>query len=160
MHSRRIAIALAACCLLPLSAAPAGAASDDLYDEYLTKGFIPGCKHSEAELQAGLTSVPADIQAYDPGFSQALSGALDIRASGCGGVSVTIPPAGGRGTAIARDGSPGPSPENAGLLLRPLPEGSATSDFPIEAIYLGLLVLAFAGVLILWPGRRGDSGAS
>ncbi len=154
MRRRLLPLITAACVLLGILADPVGAVSDSIYQEYLETGSISGCVHSEAELQTALTSVPADIQAYDPGFPQALNLALDRRAAGCvKKAAPNINPAASGGTVLATDGSPGP-PGTGGLPLRPLPKVSGASDFPVEAIYLVIVIAALLGAAVALVPRR------
>jgi hypothetical protein len=154
---RSIILTVAVACLAAAST-PAGAAPRfrALYDEYLRSGQISGCAHSEAELESALTSIPADIQAYDPAFSDALNSALEDRAAGCS-VPVPGPSAGGAGV-TASDGSPGPPPVTVPSAPAPAPSGP--SALPLELLFHG--GLAAAGLLTAvvlssrWGRRRGS----
>lgn len=153
---RSIILAVAVACLAatttPADAAPRFRA---LYDEYLRSGQISGCAHSEAELESALTSIPADIQAYDPAFSDALNAALEDRAAGCSAPSLG---SGGNAGATASDGSPGPPPVTVPRAPAPVPSGP--SALPLELLFLG--GLAAAGLLTAvvlssrWGRRRGS----
>jgi hypothetical protein len=154
---RSIILAVAVACLAatttPADAAPRFRA---LYDEYLRSGQISGCAHSEAELESALTSIPADIQAYDPAFSDALNAALEDRAAGCS--APPSPGSGGTAGATASDGSPGPPPVTVPPAPAPAPSGP--SALPLELLFLGGLAVAgllTAVVLSSHWGRRHGS---
>ncbi len=144
-----LALAVLAAAAPPAHGAPRFRA---LYDEYRRSGLISGCAHSEAELQGALTSIPADIEAYDPGFSDALNAALEDRAAGC--ASPAPAPAGTGGATTASDGSPGPSAP--AVPRAPAPSPSAPSALPLQMLFLGVLaaVALLAGALLIRPGRR------
>lgn len=114
MRRRFLATLLLA--LLATVAAPARAAQPpaadflQLYDEYQRSGAIGGCSYRAADLRAALAEIPADIEAYDPGFADALSAGLEQRAAGCEeALSSPGPPAAAAGAVVAADGSPGPA---------------------------------------------------
>jgi hypothetical protein len=104
---------IAAVAIAALLAGPVGAAAqfERLYSEYRQSGGrIDACAHSTEELTGALGEIPADIQAYDPEFADALNRALDRRIAGCGGEAGNEQgPEDGRGTVVAGDGSPGPT---------------------------------------------------
>jgi hypothetical protein len=153
---RSIILAVAVACLAaattPAAAAPRFRA---LYDEYLRSGVISGCAHSEAELESALTSIPADIRAYDPAFSDALNSALEDRVAGCSGPAPE--PAAGSAGVTASDGSPGPPPVAVPKAAAPAPSGP--SALPLELLFLGgLAAAALLTVVVLssrWGRRRG-----
>jgi hypothetical protein len=148
-----LVLALAAVLLLPPSAAAAAAPApvgfQGLYDEYQKLGFVYGCSHRESDLRSALSSIPADIAAYDPGFADALDAALEQRASGCSGaINSPFPqtPASSAGTVLADDGSPGPANQHP-LGSLPAPEAADTSIPPaliVLASLLGIALLAAA----------------
>jgi hypothetical protein len=150
---RSIILCLAIACLA--SAAPAQGAPSfrALYDEYLRSGLVSGCAHSEAELQAALTSIPADVEAYDPGFSDALNAALENRAAGCA-AAAPAPPA--RKGQTAADGSPGPARVRAPLT--PAPEPSGPSVLPVQLLFLGALAAAALFTAVLLSGAPRATG--
>jgi hypothetical protein len=147
----RIAVSTAAVLAL-VAVLPGAAAAEvlDLYGDYRRTGSVEGCDHSAAELRAALGDVPADINAYDPGFVDALNLALDRRAAGCAGAAQA-----GRllsAAVTAEDGSPGPaSPRHR---LRPVP-GSAPDRAPLVLLFGGV-ALALGGSLtaVAGLGRR------
>jgi len=158
-HRLTIAVSLAFAIVLCVPAAAFGGFRE-LYDEYLQANAINGCAHTGAELQGALTSIPADISAYDPGFANAVNSALELRASGCKGggealeglldeVAIRID--------VADDGSAGPAPPVAAATPALPPAASAASELPIALILgsivvlSGLFVLSTAG---LRPRRR------
>ena len=148
-----VAVALAAVLLLPATAAAASALPQvgfqGLYDEYQRLGFVLGCSHRESDLRSALSSIPADIAAYDPGFADALDSALEQRASGCTGAPTSpFPqtPVSSAGTVLADDGSPGPANQRP-LGSLPAPEQADTSIPPaliVLASLLGIALLAAA----------------
>lgn len=155
---RRQFLATLLLALLASAGAPASAAQPppadflQLYDEYQRSGVIGGCSYREADLRSALTEIPADIEAYDPGFADSLNAALEQRAAGCGPVSSTSVRA-AAGTIVAADGSPGPAIPRA---QAPAPRGVDTS-LPAPLIALVALV-GFALLLgaALALTRRGD----
>src|SRR3954470_6285864 len=101
---RSLILALALASLLFAPSAGGASRFRALYDEYLHTHAVNGCAHGEGELQAALTSIPADVEAYDPGFADALNTALESRTAGC---EPRLPSVGGA-VRPAADGSPGP----------------------------------------------------
>lgn len=149
----RIAAALSASALL-LFAATAQASFGELYREYRLTGIAP-CAHSEPELREALTSIPPDVQAYDPGFADAVNLALVARAQFCNGkdpnlgqATLQIPRAG----TLSDDGAPGPAPSP--LKLLDPPRTSAPSDALVAALIAVLLVAVSGFVLVV----RGSAG--
>jgi hypothetical protein len=125
------------------AASAAGSTFSSLYREYLTTGGVNGCAHSQAELQAGLTSIPADIQAYDPGFADSLNAAIDQRTLGCSSQGqAQAPPS---HVPAAADGSPRPGrvPVSGPSTL----PGSGPSSLPLIGLF-GLAILAAAGFAV------------
>src|SRR4051795_7634990 len=158
-HARpALLLALAAALLCPActaaAAAPPPVSFQGLYDEYQKLGFVYGCSHRESDLRSALSSIPADIAAYDPGFADALDAALEQRASGCSGAPTSpFPqtPVSASGTILAADGSPGPANQRP-LGSLPAPEQTDTSIPPVLAVlaaFLGVALLA-AGGRLLW----------
>jgi hypothetical protein len=156
-----LVLALAAALLLPgttAAAPPPPAGFQGLYDEYQKLGFVFGCSHRESDLRSALSSIPADIAAYDPGFADALDAALEQRASGCSGAPTSpFPqtPVSAGGTVLAGDGSPGPANERP-LGSLPAPERADTSIPPVLlalAALVGAALLA-AAAWSLWGLRR------
>jgi hypothetical protein len=149
---RSIILVIAVACLFCAPAAGAAAPFRGLYDEYLRTGVVRGCAHSEAQLQAALTSIPADIQAYDPAFSDALNAALEDRAAGC----AAPPPHGASpasGATKAADGSPGPARVSVPSL--PPPTASGPSALPVQLAFAGMLAsVALLAAAVLVPRRR------
>jgi hypothetical protein len=93
----------------------AGADFQTLYDDYRADGQIVGCEYYSSDLTAGLGAIPADVREYDPGFAEALNGALEQLAAGCGVQPESSSDASAGVT--AGDGSPGPiRPQSVGLL--------------------------------------------
>lgn len=135
-----LAVAITIACAI--SAAPAVAAGgfEELFSDYAEEGFIDGCDHSATELREALADVPADVQAYEPGFADSVNRALDRRALGC---ETEPPPApdtvqdpGEAEAAVTTDGSPGPPPP-------PDPAASAEAERSAP-LALGLLLAALA----------------
>ena len=124
-----------------LAAPAAGSTFSDLYREYLTTGGVNGCAHSQTELQAGLTSIPADIQAYDPGFADSLNAAIEHRTLGCASQGQAPPTR----LPAAADGSPRPGtvPVSGPSTL----PGSGPSYLPLLGLF-GLAFLAAAGFAV------------
>jgi hypothetical protein len=143
----RIAVSTAAVLALVV-ALPGTAAADvlDLYGDYRRIGSVEGCDHSAAELRAALGDVPADINAYDPGFVDALNKALDRRAAGCAGAAQADRPS--PAAVTAEDGSPGPA--NPRHRLRPVP-GPAPDRAPLTVMF-GAVALALTGSLAVAAG--------
>ena len=141
--ARLLSVALALLALLPASAA---AGFRQLYHEYRASGSIGGCGHSHEELSRALAEVPADIEAYDPEFTDALNAALEQRAVGCGGASLFEPggSVAGAGAGRAEDGSPGPRNPRA-----PPDPGLAEVDSPSTSPALALGGLAALGVVLV-----------
>jgi hypothetical protein len=134
----RAALAVATIALaLP---AIAGADFSGLYGEYRDFGLVDGCAHPEADLRQALEDIPPDIRAYDPGFGDALGGALEQRALGCDPESGPAENPDISGIAIAADGSPGP----AGAA--PLAASEAGDAGPPAALIA--LLAALAGALL------------
>ena len=157
-----LVLALAAALLLPASATAAPAAPQvgfqGLYDEYQKLGFVFGCAYRESDLRSALSSIPADIAAYDPGFADALDSALEQQASGCGGaLSSPFPqtPVSAAGTIIADDGSPGPANQRP-LGTLPAPEKADTGIPAVLIVLASLLGIALlvAAALSLRPLRN------
>src|SRR4051812_34113796 len=151
-------LALGAALLCPASAAaaaaPAPVSFQGLYDEYQKLGFVYGCSHRESDLRNALSSIPADIAAYDPGFADALDAALEQRASGCSGLSSPFPqtPVSGAGTISADDGSPGPANQRP-LASLPAPDAADTGIPPVLIVLaslLGAALLAGAAISLAW----------
>ena len=108
--------ALCATVALGALALPSSAAADfqTLYDDYRSDGQIDGCEYYSSDLAAGLGAIPADVREYDPGFAEALNGALEQLAAGCG--ETTEPSSSATAGITADDGSPGPTrPQSIGL---------------------------------------------
>jgi hypothetical protein len=122
--------------------APAAARADfgDLYRDYTNDGAINGCKHSPAELRAGLGQIPADVRQYDPGFEQALEGALEQRVGGCG--TLSLAPSGSGGTRTTADGSPGP--RSAGATSAQ----AVSQGHGVPAVIVAMIVLLGAVLLV------------
>lgn len=155
MKTRLLMTFAVAACLVGAAPASAQSGSQGIYDEYLQTGLIAGCNHTAGDLQAALTTIPADVQAYDPGFSDALNGALDRRASGCdGAVKGTFNPSGLPGTTLAADGAPGPNAGNQ-VTLAPLPAGEDTTGSLVLIIF-GIVIGAalLTALIALLPGWR------
>jgi hypothetical protein len=117
---------------------PAAAEADfqTLYDDYRNDGAINGCAYSSSDLTAGLSSIPADVREYDPGFAEALNSALEQLAAGCNPTSDSFSDQAGATTA---DGSPAPpSPKP----LRFTEEGEAGPP----AVLLGMMLLLAASL--------------
>ena len=155
---RRVALLAFLACLG--AAVPAHAAGvQTLYDEYLSVGAVSGCGHTSGELESALSSIPADIVAYDPGFEQALNAALEQRASGCNRVSEQADELRSDylgGAISAPDGSPGPPPAPLRSALSP-PPAPETPGSPIVAIPLavGIGAAALTCLFTMLPaGRR------
>ena len=142
-----LVIAVAAALLLPATAraqAPPPVDFQGLYDEYQRLGFVFGCSHRESDLRDALSSIPADIAAYDPGFADAIDSALEQRASGCSGaLSSPFPqtPASAAGTINADDGSPGPANQRP-LGSLPAPEDADKGIPPVLIVLISLLGVA------------------
>ena len=157
---RRILFLVAVTCALSAAdpvAAPAQL--DDLYDEYLSSGVIAGCAHTQADLEQALKGIPADIRAYDPGFSTALTNALEQRAAGCAEAEqlaedVLIPTL--FGTSEAEDGSPGPAVAAVSVAPPPSPPAAPETESGtwIALLFGGLGLLAALLVFSLRPRRR------
>ena len=148
---RILFLAAVACALSAAGPATAGAQLDELYDEYLGSGVVAGCAHTQAELEQALKDIPADIRAYDPGFANALTNALEQRASGCEEAEqlaqdVLIPTL--FGTSEAADGSPGPAAAAVSVAAPPSPPAPPETESGtwIALFFGGLVVLA--GVLV------------
>ena len=139
-----LVLALGVALVLPAAAAAAPAPPQvgfqGLYDEYQRLGFVFGCAHRESDLRSALSSIPADIAAYDPGFADALDPQTPVSAAG---------------TIIAEDGSPGPANQRP-LGTLPAPE-QADTGIPavliVLASLLGIALLA-AAALSLRPLRN------
>lgn len=133
---RRAAIAGLMICLAGFPfASHAEADSSEIYEEYRATARIVGCDHSVAELQEAAGSIPADILAYDPGFSEAIDLALQERLGGClegDEVRDEAPPP------AAADGSPGPIPPTMAYGSAPVPDPGGGG--------LVVVLLALAGV--------------
>lgn len=148
---RTAASIVAVLSLVALLAAPATADVYDLYAEYRSTGSVYACRHSTEELRAAVGDVPADINAYDPGFVASLDLALDQRVAGCD----ALRKAANRHTAAvtAEDGSPGPpSPRHQ---VRPV-VGSAPGRAELTVLF-GAAALAVTGSLaaaVGFGGRR------
>jgi hypothetical protein len=147
---RGMILALAVACLFFAPLADGAPRFRALYDEYLRTHSVIGCAHGEAELQAALTSIPADIEAYDPGFADALNTALETRTAGC---EPRLPSLGGA-VRNASDGSPGPP------FLKPppspAPAPSGPSALPLQLLVFGVLA-AVALIVLLLPRRARPS---
>lgn len=154
----------AGCVVALLVPASAGADIGSLYGEYTADGSIDGCKHSGAELQNAIGSVPTDVQQYDPRFLGELNRALAQRSRGCssgnGGGTPQSPLGsfgGGGGSSggspHAADGSPSPGrPVSTDAKLANSPDISGDHGFPLALAILGALIamiLTGAGVMAL-----------
>lgn len=146
-----LVLALVVGLLVPVAAkaapAPRQVGFQGLYDEYQKLGFVFGCAHRESDLRTALSSIPADIAAYDPGFAEALDSALEQQASGCSGaLSSPFPqtPASAAGTINAADGAPGPANQRP-LGTLPAPEAADTG---IPAVLIILASLLGTGLLV------------
>jgi hypothetical protein len=106
MRHRLCATTILAAAAVLLSAAPAQADFQTLYNDYRADGMIDGCAYSASELSSGLTDIPADVREYDPGFTDAINAALEQQAAGCG---TTPKAAQTKNEVTASDGSPGPA---------------------------------------------------
>lgn len=143
---RSLIMTLAVACLFFAPLADGAPRFRALYDEYLRTHSV-SCAHGEAELQAALTSIPADVQAYDPGFADALNTALETRAAGC---EQRLPSVGGP-VRTAADGSPGPPVLKPPPTPAPVPSGP--SALPLQLLVFG--VLAAVTLIVLLLPRRG-----
>jgi hypothetical protein len=149
---------LAGALLLPAStaaaAAPPQVGFQGLYDEYQKLGFVYGCAHRESDLRSALSSIPADIAAYDPGFADALDSALEQQASGCSGLSSPFPqnPATAAGTINADDGSPGPANQRP-LGTLPAPESADTGIPAVLVVLASMLGVALLVAAVLSLSR-------
>jgi hypothetical protein len=132
-----------------------------LFDEYRRQGFIYGCTHRSADLREALAAIPADINAYDPGFADALSAGLEQRSAGCkGALSSPFPqsPAEATGTILADDGSPGPGNRRS-VGAEPAPEAGGASMPLALALLAGIVGAVLVGATWLWATRqRGWAG--
>jgi len=144
-----IIVAATALMLLPQSAA---ADFQTLYDDYHSDGVIDGCAYSTAELSAGLNEIPADVREYDPGFSDAINGALEQRAAGCGATAQAAP---ARNEVRAADGSPGPAPPQR-LVFATAGGGRGMPAVLVALIVVLAAALGAAGMLaaVRHRGRR------
>ena len=157
---RRIPLlAAVACALFAAAPAAAGAQIDEIYNEYLGSGVVAGCAHTQAELETALKDIPADIRAYDPGFSIALTNALEQRAAGCDEAEqlaqdVLIPTL--FGTSEAADGSPGPAVASVSAAAPPSPPlpPETESGTWIALLFAGLVALTGVLVFALRPRPR------
>ena len=159
---RARSLGVAALCAALLSVpAPAGATTPHvgadlrtLYSVYQLSGGIPPCLFRAADLRAALESVPADITAYDPGFSEALNEAALAPAAGCHGHRPAV--AAGAGTITASDGSPGPANPVARIPEPRLSGGGPSIPAPLAAlaaVALGAIII-FGGSELLGKRRR------
>ncbi len=157
MRRRLLATLLAAL----LAAGPAAATAQQpragfqrLYDEYRRSGVIGGCSYREADLRAALAGIPADVEAYEPGFADALNVGLEQHAAGCArGPPEPAEPA--TATIVAADGSPGPAIAPA---RAPIGAAEADTSMPIPLIALAALAglaLLLGGALALTTPNRG-----
>ena len=154
---RRILI-LAAVASAVVAAGPTTATAqlDELYSEYLGSGVVAGCAHTQAELETALKDIPADIRAYDPGFAEALTSALEQRASGCEEAEqlaqdVLIPTL--FGTSEAEDGSPGPAVAAVSVAAPPSPPAAPQTESGtwIALLFGGLAVIVSLLVYAVRP---------
>jgi hypothetical protein len=149
---RSLILALAVAFLFSAPSADGAPRFRALFDEYLRTGLVNGCAHSEEELQAALTSIPADIAAYDPSFADALNTALENRAGGC--APRKLPSVGGA-VRTAADGSPGPP------LFKPppspAPAPSGPSALPLQLLIFGVFAAVALIVLLLLAQPRSAS---
>ena len=157
---RRIPLITAVAVLLGMLA-PAAAPGQlsELYEEYLASGVVAGCAHTQADLEGALKDIPADIRAYDPGFSTALTNALEQRAAGCEAAEqlaedVLIPTL--FGTSEAEDGSPGPAVAAVSVAPPPTPPPAPSTESGtwIALLFGGLGLLAALLVFSLRQRRR------
>ena len=137
----------------------AGADVESLYDEYRNAGQIAGCVHDRGELRDALESIPTDIEAYDPGFADALNYALAQGASGCEGLpAAAAAPLLGDGTVAAADGAPGPAPVPSVEpdVASAAPPAGRASIFVLLALSAGAALAGITAVALNFGGRRRD----
>ena len=153
---RRIAPAFLLVVLWAWAATPAQAALGEIYTDYRQTGLVNGCQRSPAELREALTSIPADIQAYDPGYAEALNAALAERGAGCEGEEEVdhIP----TGAEEAVDGSPSPRPPLIAAAPAPAGEEEASGSVAlILAVAFGAGLIAVMTLAAPAPRRRDSS---
>lgn len=158
LRPRRI-ISTGALALTLLAPAPAaGSSFDDIYTQYQHDGGLVTCAYSRQELLLALRGIPADIEAYDPGFEQSLSEALIARGNGCSAfnraASTQAPTLPNNGAAVADDGSPGPSTFH--FSGSPLRTDDSTSGVPVP---LSLAALGLLGATLMGVGYAVGLGA-
>ncbi len=152
--------------------APAGAQASSfsqLYQDYGSSGSIQACRYSAGDLRSTLGSIPPDVQAYDPGFGDAVNNALG---SGCGSSGGAAPsptaaaapvPSGPtpqqlvradrkRARHTTKDGSPKPVVPRKAVLPTAAPAFDSAPQTPPAVIALaaalGLLVLTGGGLAL------------
>jgi hypothetical protein len=147
------ALLLALLFTLPPSAiaAPPRAGFLQLYDAYQRSGVIAGCSYREADLRAALKEMPADVEAYDPGFADALNAALEQHAAGCE-EGISTAPAAATGVIVAADGSPGPAidPKRTADTAA---DAEASIPIPLIALAAVVALAALAGAALALRSR-------
>ena len=144
----RLGLLLLAAALCGWAAAPAGAQLGEIYETYREQGIVNGCDHPPEELRDALASIPADIQAYDPGFGEALNAALSQRSAGCETETLDHVP---RGVDEAVDGSAAPQ---SPLIAAGAPPAGEDDGSGVVALVLALALGAGLITVIALTGPR------